>query len=175
MESEGPEEEEEDEDELEPQEQEPDELIELLEELRRVLDDVLSDEHRAMSEFVPAYMYPRFRDAWDDVSKRFGDVIEEIRSGKHEAGLENHGLRGRNFRLKADGFWRSARAWWANPSRFWLKKALGWGNVVLKSVAVVVPAAGLAEEFKQALERALDDKDEGETELARHGDQPTPG
>ncbi len=161
------EEEEEDEDEK------PDELIDLLEELRRVLKDVLSDEHRAVSEFVPAYMYAHFEEAWGEVSECFDKVIEEIRSGRHEPGLQDHGLRGPSFRLKAEGFWRNARMWWANPSRKWLKKTLGWGNIVLKSVAVVVPPAGLAEEFKQALERSLDDKDDGETELATQHGPPT--
>lgn len=169
------EEEEPEEEELEEEEgeEERDDLVKLLKELRRLLDDVLKDEERAVGRFVPGYMYGRFADAWAEVSQRFDEVITEIRSGQHEEGLERHGLRGRSFWLKAEGFWRSARAFWARPSRRWLRKALGWGNTVLTSLAAVVPPAGIIQEFKEAMERALDDKDDGENVLSAQAGPPT--
>ncbi len=139
-----------------------------------MLDRTLEDKDRAVSEFVPAYMYPRLQEAWGEVSTRFDVVTEQIRSGMHEGPLEDHGLRDPNFRLKAEGFWRNARAWWANPTRHWLGKALAWGNVVLTSLSAVLPAAGMIDEFKQALERAIDDK-EDEGELAAQEGPPTAG
>jgi hypothetical protein len=148
-------------------EEEPDDgLVELLKELRRLLDEVLQDEHRAVEEFVPIYLYRRFNEAWGEVAERFDEVIELIHSADHEESLRRHGLRGASFRLKAEGFWRNARAFFASPSRRWLRKSLGWANNVLTSLASAIPAAGIIQEFKEALERALDDKEDGESELA---------
>jgi hypothetical protein len=148
------------------EDEEPDDdLVELLKELKRVLAEVLTDEERAVDEFVPVYLYRRFNDAWPEVSERFDEVIGVIRSGAHEAGLKDHGLRGPSFRLKAEGFWRRARAFFANPSRRWLRKTLRWANVVVTSLEAVIPPAGIIQEFKEALEAAIDDKDDGESEL----------
>jgi hypothetical protein len=158
--------EDEDEEEEEEEEEPHDDLVELLKELKRVLAEVLKDEERAVDEFVPVYLYRRFNEAWTEVSQRFDEVIRLIRSGDHEAGLRDHGLRGPSFRLKAEGFWRNARAFFANPSRRWLRKTLRWANVVLTSLEAVLPPAGIIQEFKEALETALDDKDDGESELA---------
>jgi hypothetical protein len=160
------EEEQEEPEEEEKEEEQRDDLVDLLQELRRLLDDVLEDEERAVGEFVPSYLYGLFREAQGEVSVRFDEIIKLIRSGDYEGGLKDHGLRGPSFRLKAEGFWRNARAFFSDPSRRWLRKALGWGNDILKSLAAVLPQAGIIQEFKEALERAVNDKEDGESELA---------
>jgi hypothetical protein len=133
-------------------------LVGLLRELRNLLAFLVE---RA-EEYVPAYLVGRVRDAWPEVEQRIDEVIREIESGVHDPGLAAHGLlRGPQLELKAHGFQRALWLFRRVPNRRALLKALRWADVILESLASVIPGAGGVAEFKRTLEQAAEDAEDG--------------
>jgi hypothetical protein len=57
-----------------------------------------------------------------------------------------------------------------SPKKRLQRSLLGWANVILGSLAVVVPPAGLIQEFKETYEQAVDDAEQ--ERVAREEEEP---
>ena len=101
--------------------------------------------------------------AWEELVERnhFNMTRDVISSGEYDETLELHGLGGAQLSFKLFGAERAIERWRARRGRRLLKKALGWIDVLLDSLANVVPGAGAIKEFKDATTAAVIDRDGG--------------
>ncbi|MBV8947102.1 MAG: hypothetical protein JO286_01140 [Solirubrobacterales bacterium] len=132
------------------------------------LEDFLAELHRLLEEvayqgegLLPAYLLPLLREAWPEVEVSFTELERAVASGEHEQELSSRGLRGAQFRLKAEGFRRHLLLFRRHREPRWLKKLLKWADVILGSLVAIIPGGDAAKEFKEAVEAGAEDMDDG--------------
>lgn len=133
------------------------ELEDFLENLRMLLLDVLSQAQG----LLPAFVQPLLREAWPEVEASFGQLQEAVASGNFEEQLIGRGLRGVQFQPKVEGFRRHLWLFRRHREPRWLKKVLKWADVILGSLVAIVPGGDAVKEFKEAVEAAAEDMDDG--------------
>jgi hypothetical protein len=133
------------------------ELEDFLEELRRLLEEMTYEG----DGLVPGYLQPLLVEAWPEVRAQYDALQSNVKSGSYESGLEQAGLRGPQFRLKAEGFRRHLSIFRKDRNPKWLKKLLRWGDIILGSLASVIPGGDAVQEFKEAIEAGAEDMDDG--------------
>jgi len=140
------------------------ELTDFLKELRTVLDDVVEQP----TDLVPPYLRPDMQAAWPDARRSLDRLIEGVAtpSPEDEIRLQEHGLRGPAFQFKVGSFQRYLRLFRRNRKPRWLKKLLGWADIILGSLVSIIPGADALKEFKEAIEQAADDEDDGSSDAA---------
>ena len=114
------------------------------------------------TDYLPADLIDQYRAAWRDVDSLFEDVLDDVRGDTYDDDLRKHGLIGPNMELKRKGFAGAVRRFFVRPSRWALRRAFGWADVVLESLAAAIPPAALITEFKGAVEQGLADAEEPE-------------
>jgi hypothetical protein len=143
----------------------PDELARLadfFQLLRDLLSRLISRTNPLLSDRAIALLAT----AWEELEAehRFEDAQRLIRSGDFDAGLTDHGLRGEQLRLKLDTAERAIEAFDRQERRLvsrvrTKRRILTWAlkaaNVVVDSVAIVVPPVAAIKEFKNSTEVAL--------------------
>jgi hypothetical protein len=144
-------------------------LAVFLEELHELLRKVMFDNRSWVEDGARA----DFLRAWETVEPRFYTLVEELRFLADEGAqsldrsLETAGLTGAELELKIGGWRRALRRFGVQPVRKALIKTLGWANLILGSLAVVLPHAEAVKEFKDAFEKSLDDVPTGARALRR--------
>ena len=100
------------------------------------------------------------RGAWEEMPALFGEARADLMSPEREpevvAGLRRVRLFGRQLAMKIGGWKTSSAAFLRDKTGRLLSAALGWGDVILGSLAGVVGAAEGIKEFKEAVEAAHD-------------------
>ena len=135
-----------------------DELRELLDKLKLVLDESINGQE----PLTTADLTPKLRDAWPELQAAFREVDQALVSlaetNDQEQKLKKAGLTGASWKLKWYGFKRGfSRLWQAG--REGLRKATGWllrwSNTILGSLTTVVPQAEIIKEFKECVENDI--------------------
>lgn len=136
---------------------ERDDLRDFLDQVQRLIERILDQ-----GELIPADLRHYFVDAWPDVKDNL-DLARRSIMGVAQDRLRAAGLTGAQLALKLFGFRRwSRRIDWMNLlwSRRAVKGALNWANIILGSLSFV-PGVEPAKEFKDAIERAVDEAEAG--------------
>lgn len=134
-----------------------DSLEDFLKELRSILEEAtISGEG-----LVPAYLTPLLIEAWPEVATKYEALQQAVQSGEYETRLQEAGLRGPQFRVKAEGFGRHLSIFRSDRKPKWLKKLLRWADIILGSLASVIPGGDAVQEFKEAIEAGAEDMDDG--------------
>jgi hypothetical protein len=137
--------------------------MESLEEFLQELRSVLEEATYSGDGLVPAYLSPLLIEAWPEVATKYEALEYAVQSGEYETRLQEAGLRGPQFRVKAEGFRRHLSIFRKDTPRKpkWLKKVLGWADIILGSLASVIPGGDAVQEFKEAIEAGAEDMDDG--------------
>jgi len=101
-------------------------------------------------------------DAWLEVQSAFDDVDVRLRSVEGDEivsddELAKIGLTGKQLELKLKGFnstWGRFKQWGTVKA---LKKLLDWIDIILGSLASIIPGADAIEEFKDSAKQAIED------------------
>ena len=105
--------------------------------------------------------YPAI-DAWPSVQRSLASLRNTLTDAQTRLdspvrrALEEIGLTGIQLQLKLQGFFGAIGRRVGRLSRRWLREVLAWANVILGSLARVLPAAEVVKEYKECLEVALD-------------------
>ena len=104
-------------------------------------------------------------DAWLEVELAFLDVrrglVESDEEGHEivsEGALAKIGLTGKQLELKLKGFssaWERFKEWGTVKV---LKKLLDWIDIILGSLASIIPGADAIEEFKDSVKQGIEDE-----------------
>jgi len=137
---------------------EQDRLSEFLQQVERLLFSIVADGIGVL----PPHLQEPARNAWHDVQSRLSDLQEQL---KLDEGLRPRlavaGLTGANLDFKLRGFDHARRRYSATPVPRWLKPVLKWINILLGSLATVMPGAELVKEYKDAIEQGIDEAEKG--------------
>ena len=98
----------------------------------------------------------RIRTAWEMVKDKIFDIKNQFTDLSMSA-LEDAGLIGEPLNLKFDGFNNAFVDFLNNGTIPLLKKLLGWINLILGSIASVIPAGETLKELKETLEKLIDE------------------
>lgn len=137
-------------------------LADFASELHEFLPEILDNQATWFREELRGPLWA----AWDELQPRFS-VVERFLGEPPdpqvlEAQLTNVGLAGAQLALKRQG-WRGAVGRFRERlTKRTLRRALGWANLILGSLAGIVPGAEAIKEYKEAYEQALNDGDEGD-------------
>jgi hypothetical protein len=136
-----------------PIENDIDRLSDFLQDVEAVLFAIIADG----ISMLPLHLQEPARNAWPEVKSRLSELRDEI---KREHGLpprlELAGLTGANLDFKLQGFRYARKRHSELPVPAWLKRMLRWMNILLGSLATVMPGAELVKEYKDAIEAGID-------------------
>jgi hypothetical protein len=138
--------------------------MESLEEFLRELKKVLEDAALRGDGLVPVYLQTLLKEAWVEVGRHYIDVERAVMSGEYEHELAARGLRGPEFRVKSEGFRRHLWLFRRQRQPRWLKKLLEWADIILGSLASIIPGGDAVKEFKEAVEAGAEEMDDGSAE-----------
>ena len=144
-------------------------LFDFLEKTQYVLGQVV--EHRDV--IVPEPFWQSFLAAWEEVLVRFNEAFSSLETEwpKYTADLESVGLTGSQLDFKHQGFsaafykWQKMYDWQKKMFKRALLDLLRWINLLLGSLASLFMWAEAIKEFKESIERFLEedlDKEESE-------------
>ena len=127
-------------------------LRQFLKEVEELIDHSL--EQRAT--LIPRDLQSPFVDAWPDAKESLRTMRRELLTIYNiDERLTRAGLTGPQLALKLIGFQRALAALHDNWERRPLWRTLGWANIILGSLASVLPGGEAIKEYKEALERAV--------------------
>jgi hypothetical protein len=103
-------------------------------------------------------------EAWQELRPSFDDVMRALVEGDEEERVSDEelrrvGLTGRQLQLKLIGFngaWDRLRQWGSVKV---LKKVLEWIDIILGSLASIIPGADAIEEFKDSAKAGIDENE----------------
>lgn len=144
-----------------------DQLVEILRSIKETLAWIVLESGLIQDEFQQM-----FADLWHDTDKRIEEAIgqlESVDSEDHEIyqALKQHGLTGGSLNLKAaiGSYLRrrvveSAEVEQGGPTilGFSLKPLVRWINLILGSLAEVLPILGAVKEYKESVELTVDQR-----------------
>jgi hypothetical protein len=135
-------------------------LVRFLEALREILIAFL--ERRR--DLIPPHLHEPSAAAWGPVDEALNILrrllLEPDDPVRLESRLRDAGLTGAPLQYKLSGFEAArARPRPQEPGRLrrWFGRVFGWADVVLGSLATVLPPAEVVKEYKEAGEQALAD------------------
>lgn len=97
--------------------------------------------------------------AWLDVTSKSDDLYAKIRDANYED-LERAGLAGNSLEMKLKSFDAAYSAWSFFGGIRRLKRLFKWTNLLLGSLATVIPLAEILKEFKESAEIGIDEADD---------------
>jgi hypothetical protein len=153
-------------------------------------DTPLGNDRRALATFVseveellggtlanPATWFPvdlqePLQSAWEELAPSFAMapryLAEPPDANLLEAQLVHVGLTGRQLALKRTGWERARDSFRARVTKRALSRALRWANIILGSLAGLIPGADAIKEYKEAVEQAVEDEnDESDADTGR--------
>lgn len=134
-------------------------IADFLSEFQRVIPEALDSQS---SWFQEALRQP-LQDAWDELDPSFAMADRYTREPPDarlfEAQLAHVGLTGAQLRLKVGAFRGALGTWRQDLSKKGLQSLLGWANIILGSLAGIVPGAEAIKEYKEAFEQTVEDGD----------------
>ena len=149
------------------------ELSRFLTELHTVLRSTV-DEH---GNWFPSLLRQPIRDAWEEVQPNFEIASRYLREPPNaallDARLASVGLAGAQLHLKLVGF-RGALQRFRDRSKRGLLQLLGWANILLGTLAGVIPGVEPILEYKEAFERAVAEGDDQEETDSGRGEPEKP-
>jgi hypothetical protein len=97
--------------------------------------------------------------AWSNLEPRFAGVKDRLGSIP-DTRVDEAGLSGSQLNLKLTGFRGAVDRFKQKGTVKLLKKLLEWINIVLKSLASIVPGGEALKEFKEAIEKYIKDNED---------------
>jgi hypothetical protein len=132
-------------------------LQQFLTEVEEVFAKVLEDREN----LLPADLHDAFLEAWPEVRSRISRTRHDLTTiASVEERLPEAGLTGKQLDLKLAGFGRALESLRRKWGRKLLKPVLKWANILLGSLAAVLPGAELIKEYKESLENAAEEMEE---------------
>jgi hypothetical protein len=141
-------------------------LIEILRSIDEILEWIVLRSGLIQEEFQIL-----FTRVWADTHARIGRAIEQLESVEEDdrlyEELETHGLTGDSLRLKFEIGSALGRRVGESAVRtdegprikgFALKRLVKWINLILGSLAKVLPVLGAVKEYKESVELAVEDR-----------------
>ena len=132
-------------------------LVEILEHADSILQTVVNSRNVLFDHKVREVIVP----AWVIVKDRIKDAISVLDknapSTQFDSSIVEAGLSGEELTLKYIGAKEAFHAFEARGTVFLLRKAMGWLNVFLGSLATFIPGIEGVKEFKETAEEAMDD------------------
>jgi len=101
-------------------------------------------------------------DAWDELQSAFDDVKQRVESENltSDEHLQQVGLMGKQLELKLKGFsgaWDKFKSWGSVKI---LKTVLDWIDIILGSLASLIPGADAIEEFKDSAKKGIEESEQ---------------
>jgi hypothetical protein len=127
-------------------------LREAVGECQHVLDHVC----RYHEDWFDAELREVVQRARDEVEHHWDPVLEAI-NPNNESRLAEAGLLGAQREAKSRGLRKRAREFFRSPSKRAFKKVAQWINILLGSLASIVPGGEALKEFKEVVEAAMSD------------------
>ena len=128
-------------------------------ELRGFLPTTLDNQ----AAWVPAELTDPLWRAWREVEPNFDTAVLYLREPPDievlERQLSDVGLRDDQLALKETGFRNALGRFRDRLTKPALKSVLGWANIILGSLAGIIPGGDAIEEYKEGHEQALEDGD----------------
>jgi hypothetical protein len=131
-------------------------LREALAEARHVLEHVC----RYHGEWFDDELREGVQQACEEVAARWDIAADAITTERADA-FEDAGLLGRQGAAKVRGIKRWAREFFRNPTKRAFMRAAKWINILLGSLATIVPGGEALKEFKELVEAAVADQSGG--------------
>ncbi len=136
-----------------------DEIRDVMQRLKLVLDETIN----AAESLTTSELTVELRHGWPEIVRAFNNVDQELASGLYVTKLEEAGLTGTSWKVKLKGFRRAfsnmLRAG-KDKLRESTRSVLRWGNIILGSLASVLPPAEIIKEFKECVEADLEEQHE---------------
>jgi hypothetical protein len=128
------------------------------------LNDVLTELVERRRELLPEHLGDVMWNAWPPTHQALIELLRQL-AEPEEAELLNQrlnamALTGAPLRYKLAGFdaaHRQERPPDSKGLRWWFRRIFGWANVILGSLAGVLPPAEVVKEFKEASEQGMED------------------
>jgi hypothetical protein len=142
-------------------------LANFLSEVQVLLGDTVADP----STWFPTELHEPLQSAWEELKPSFDlagrYLAEPPDANLLEAELAHVGLTGGQLLLKRTGWERARDAFRERFTRRALRRALGWANIILGSLAGIIPGGDAIKEYKEVVEQAVEEAEgyeaEGET------------
>lgn len=135
-------------------------LVHFLKVLRQILIEFLDRR----GELLPAHLHDTSAAAWGSADEALTNLrrllLEPDDPTRLERRLREAGLTDAPLRYKFSGFeaaHRRERPKEPGRLRRWFGRVFGWANVILGSLATVLPPAEIVKEFKEAGEQGMAD------------------
>ena len=128
------------------------ELVAFLHDLQKVLGYAVE----AWEQYAPTEDLDDVYGAWVELQPAFDEAHREIDNVEPD-GLQSVGLMGAQLRLKLNGFGRRLTRFWNDTGRGALRSVLRWADVPLGSLATAIPGVDPIKEFKEIVERGIED------------------
>ncbi len=143
-------------------------IVVFLDDLRLIFTDLLDDRR----ELLPTEMCGLVEGAWPEIKAAISGAQEEMHKDAtaKAARLDELGLTGKQWNVKITGFERARRRRKPKePSgkRKWFLRIFGWANIILGSLANLLPGADAIKEYKESVEEGLKEADDEETNRER--------
>ncbi|HZD69849.1 MAG TPA: hypothetical protein VFA45_13360 [Actinomycetes bacterium] len=140
---------------------ERDELRRILRDLREQLEQIthapgemLRDDLRSPAEAA----FQEVAAAFNRADEALGDEsLDQPTEPGGPTPLESAGLSGASLQFKSRGVRGALARWVRDRTPGALRRFLGWNNVILGSLATIIPPMEPIKEFKESVERAVDD------------------
>jgi hypothetical protein len=132
-------------------------ILQFLEDLREQLNSIELEEDQPWlaSDLDPEFLR-ELREAREDLQTAFDEAVGAILDGNPDRSLfRRAGLRGRQLALKLRGWGTALRNFTAQRGRETLRELLSWANILLGSLATVLPPVEAIKEYKEVLEKSL--------------------
>jgi len=130
-------------------------LTGFLDELKQLIDEI--PKH-------PDWTPYQLKEALEEARKSLDHDFERARQGLAQAGaatldrqLSDAGLTKPQLDLKLSGFGRAVRRFRDAGGKVLFRRALRWANVILGSLAGIVPGVEAIKEYKESIEAATED------------------
>jgi hypothetical protein len=132
-------------------------LANFVSEVRWLLGQMLEDRET----WFPSDLREPLRSAWEEIQPSFDMatryLIEPPDANLLEAQLAHAGLARRQLALKRTRWERARDALRERLTRPVLKRALRWANIILGSLAGIIPGGDAIKEYKESVEQAVED------------------
>lgn len=139
-------------------------LVNFVSEVQELLGNTVADPSR----WFPTELHEPLQSAWEEVTPSFDMagryLTEPPDASLLEAQLAHVGLTGGQLRLKRTGWERARDAFRERFTKRALGRALGWANIILGSLAGLIPGGDAIKEYKEAVEQAVEDAEADEAE-----------
>ena len=123
-------------------------LIGVLKKTRTIFDETLKKELKGLP------LEKQFNDAHSEIENSIRKAINDLEN-ESDQNLISVGLSGKQLQLKLSGFNNAYTIWQAKRTNKILLSLLKWLNIILGSLAAIIPIIEPIKEYKECLENHI--------------------